>query len=292
MKTPRLTRKQIREAIANTPMEEILHIPSRSLTTKQKSYCKKVAEGKPFNQAYREAYQSKGNPKTISVEVNHMNKKPSISLEIEAQKRAIEFEKSYSARQLKSIVISQLTQEALNPASKASERISALKALGNVAELGVFVERKEVRTIRDSTSAKADLLQKLQQAIKDQKRTVDSDAMSLLEEISSNSFDATQQEKDLAAEALEANPPLGDPPNERSDVRHILHSIPLKQPLDENDSQQTPPKKGEKSMKSNTSVSSNRLRIEKEGGGGTNLGKTDTMSHLETPPLIDSVEKG
>ena len=292
MKTPRLTRKQIREAIANTPMEEILHVTSRSLTTKQKTYCKKVAEGKTFNQAYREAYNSKGKPKSIGKEVHLMNKSPRIAHEVEAQKRAIEFEKSYSARQLKSIVISQLTKEALNPASKASERISALKALGNVAELGVFVERKEVRTIRDSTSAKADLLAKLQSAIKDQKRTIDSDAMSLLEEISSNSFDATQQEKDLAAEALEANPPLGDPPNERSDVRHVLHSIPLKQSLDENDSQQTPPKKGEKSMKSKTSLSSNRLRIEKEGGGGTNLGKTDTMSHLETPPLIDSVEKG
>lgn len=290
MKTPRLTRKQIREAIANTPIEEILHVPSRSLTTKQKSYCKKVAEGLTYNQAYREAYQSKGNPKTISVEVNHMNKKPSISLEIEAQKRAIEFEKAYSTRQLKSIVISQLTKEALNPASKASERISALKALGNVAELGVFVERKEVRTIRDSSTAKADLLAKLKSAIKDQKRTIDSDAMSLLEEISS--FDATQQEKDLGDQALAANPPLGDPPNERSHERHILHSIPLKPSPIENDSQQTPPKKGEKSMKSKTSVSSNRLRIEKEGGGGTNLDKNDTMSHMETPPLVDSVEKG
>ena len=292
MKTPRLTRKQIKEAIANTPMEEILHIPSRSLTTKQKTYCKKVAEGKTFNQAYREAYQSKGNPKTISVEVNHMNKKPSISLEIEAQKRAIEFEKSYSARQLKSIVISQLTQEALNPASKASERISALKALGNVAELGVFVERKEVRTIRDSTSAKADLLAKLQSAIKDQKRTIDSDAMSLLEEISSNNYDASHQEKELGDEALDADPPTPDPPNERSDVRHILHSIPLKQPLDENDSQQTTPKKGEKSMKSKTSLSSNRLRIEKEGGGGTKNSEKSSEVSMETPPLVDSVQKG
>ncbi len=292
MKTPRLTRKQIREAIANTPIEEILHVPSRSLTTKQKTYCKKVAEGKPYNQAYREAYNSKGKPKSIGKEVNVMNKSPRIAHEIEAQKRAIEFETAYSARQLKSIVISQLTKEALNPASKASERISALKALGNVAELGVFVERKEVRTIRDSTSAKADLLQKLQQAIKDQKRTVDSDAMSLLEEISSNSFDATQQEKDLAAEALAANPPLGDPPNERSDERHILHSIPLKQSPIENDSQQTPPKKGEKSMKSNTSVSSNRLRMEKEGGGVTKNSEESSEVSMETPPLIDSVEKG
>jgi hypothetical protein len=189
-------------------------------------------------------------------------------------------------------VISQLTKEALSPSSKASERISALKALGNVAELGVFVERKEVRTIRDSTSAKADLLAKLQSAIKDQKRTVDNDAMSLLEEISSNSFDASQQEKDFAAEALAADPLPGDPPIERSDERHILHSIPLKQSLDENDSQQTPPKKSEKSMKSKTSVSSNRLRIEKEGGGGTKNSEESSEVSMETPPLIDSVEKG
>jgi hypothetical protein len=290
MKTPRLTRKQIREQIANTPIEEILHVPVRSLTTKQKSYCKKVAEGKPYNQAYREAYNSKGKPKSIGKEVNVMNKSPRIAHEIEAQKRAIEFERSYSARQLKSIVISQLTKEALSPSSKPSERISALKALGNVAELGVFVERKEVRTIRDSTSAKADLLAKLQSAIKDQKRTVDNDAMSLLEEISSNSFDATQQEKDLEDKALAADPPLGDPPNERSDERHILHSIPLKRSLDENDSQQTPPKKSEKSTKSKTSLSSNRLRI--EGGGGTKNSEESSEVSMETPPLIDSEQKG
>jgi len=292
MKTMRLTRKQIREQIANTPIEEILHIPVRSLTTKQKSYCKKVAEGKPYNQAFREAYQSKGNPKSIGANVNKMNKNTRIQMETEAQKRAIEFEKSYSARQLKSIVISQLTQEALNPKSKASERISALKALGNVAELGVFVERKEVRTIRDSTSAKADLLAKLQSAIKDQKRTIDTDSMGLLEEISQGYFDAPQQEKDLEDKALAADPPPSDPPNERSDVRHILHSIPLKRSLDENDSQQTPPKKSEKSMKSKTSLSSNRLRIEKEGGGGTKNDGNRQKGSMETPPLMHSVEKG
>jgi hypothetical protein len=193
---------------------------------------------------------------------------------------------------LKSIVISQLTKEALSPSSKPSERISALKALGNVAELGVFVERKEVRTIRDSTSAKADLLAKLQSAIKDQKRTIDTDAMGLLEEISLGYFDASQQEKDLEDKALAADPPLGDPPNERSDERHILHSIPLKRSLDENDSQQTPPKKSEKSMKSKTSLSSNRLRIEKEGGGGTKNSEESSEVSMETPPLIDSEQKG
>ena len=237
MEMKRLSRKQIREQIANTPLEEILHVPVRTLTTKQKDYCKRVASGKPFNQSYREAYQSKANPKSIGVEVHHMNKDPRIILETEAQKRAIEFEKSYSARQLKSIVISQLTQEALNPQSKPSERISALKALGSVAELGVFKTIKETRIIKDSASAKADLLDKIRKAMKDQSRTIDADAMSLLDEI--NSYGATQQENNLADEALAADPLPGDPLNSTDADSNLQHTNVLKQSQEVDDSEQS-----------------------------------------------------
>jgi hypothetical protein len=232
MQVKRLTRKQIREQIASTPVEEILHVKGRSLTTKQKTYCKKVAEGKPFNKAYRESYDSKGNPKTIGVEVNKLNKDPRIALEVEAQKRAIEFQSAYSANQLKGIVISQLTKEALDPKSKASERISALKALGSVAELGVFVERKEIRTIKDSSTAKADLLAKLKQAIGDKKRTIDNDINSLMDEISDS-------KKEIAQEPLVAGPPTPNPPNLPGARSNILHTNTLKQLLVENDSQTT-----------------------------------------------------
>lgn len=232
MQLKRLTRKQIREQIAETPIENILHVPSRMLTSKQKEYCKKVAQGKPMSKAYREAYNSKGKPSTIGEEVQRLQKNPLIALEQEAQKRAIEFERTYSARQLKSIVISQLTQEALNPESKASERISALKALGSVAELGVFVERKEIRTIKDSATAKRDLLDKLKQAIKDQNRTIDSDAMSLLDEIDPKN---RVEENKLEEESLDAGPPPGTPHNEPADTGTILHSIPHKQSQPENE---------------------------------------------------------
>jgi hypothetical protein len=236
MQLKRLTRKQIREQIASTPVEQILHVPARALTTKQKEYCKQVAQGKPKSKAYREAYNSKGNPKTIGEQVNRMNENPRINLEIEAQKRAIEFETAYSAKQLKSIVISQLTKEALDPESKASERISALKALGSVAELGVFVERKEIRTIKDSATAKADLMAKLKQAIKDQNRTIDADAMSLLDEINRG---ATQQEEEIVEQALDATPPIPTPQDEPVVHPPILHTIPHKQSPEviENDSQ-------------------------------------------------------
>jgi hypothetical protein len=165
-----------------------------------------------------------------------MNKNPIIAHEIEAQKRAIEFEKSYSAKQLKSIVISQLTQEALNPSSKPSERISALKALGSVAELGVFKTIKETRIIKDSASAKADLLDKIRKAMKDQSRTIDADAMSLLDEI--NSYGAMQQENSLDDEALAADPLPGDPLNSPDADSNLLHTNPLKQSPIENDSQE------------------------------------------------------
>jgi hypothetical protein len=256
MQVKRLTRKQIREQIASTPVEDILHVKGRSLTTKQKAYCQKVAEGKTYNQAYREAYNSKANPKSIGVEVNHMNKDPRISLEVEAQKRAIEFQKSYSARELKGIVISQLTKEALDPDSKASERISALKALGSVAELGVFVERKEIRTIKDSATAKADLMAKLKQAIKDQSRTVDSEIDSLLDEIADS-------KKIFMEQALDETPPTPMSPNAGSVEPSILHTIPHKQSSSLND----------------LSESLNGLTI----GEG---------SDMETPPLSDSNKKG
>ena len=236
MQLKRLTRKQIREQIASTPVEEILHVKGRSLTTKQKAYCQKVAEGKPFNKAYREAYDSKANPKSIGVEVHHMNKDPRISLEIEAQRRAIEFQKSYSAKELKAIVISQLHSEALNPDSKASERISALKALGSVAELGVFKTITEVRSIRDSSTAKSELMAKLRDAIKDKRRTVDSEINSLLDEIYEKNSDL---EKEIAQVPLEAGPPTPMSPIVSSADSSILHTIPHKQSLEENDSQTT-----------------------------------------------------
>ena len=237
MQLKKLTRKQIREQIASTPIEDILHVPVRTLTTKQKDYCKGVATGKPKSKAYREAYQSKANPKTIGEEVQRLSNNPRIILETEAQKRAIEFEKSYSAKQLKSIVISQLTLEALNPESKASERISALKALGSVAELGVFVERKEIRTIKDSATAKADLMAKLKKAIKDQNRTVDADAMSLLDEINETHQEKSDLEKELEDKALAADPPTAIPPNSTAGHANILHTnLPKRSPI-ENDSQ-------------------------------------------------------
>jgi hypothetical protein len=103
-----------------------------------------------------------------------------------------------------------------------------------VAELGVFVERKEIRTIKDSVSAKADLLAKLKSAIKDKKRTIDNDINSLMDEISDS-------KKEIAQEPLEAGPPTPTLPNLPGTDPYILHTNPDKQlpEVIENDSQTT-----------------------------------------------------
>jgi hypothetical protein len=131
-----------------------------------------------------------------------------------------------------------LTQEALNPESKPAERISALKALGSVAELGVFVERKEIRTIKDSATAKADLMAKLKQAIKDKNRTIDNDINSLMDEISDKNSDL---ENNFDTQVLVAGPPPGGQPNSSGVDATILHTIVAErlQTENENDSQTT-----------------------------------------------------
>ena len=71
-------------------------------------------------------------------------------------------------------MVSQLTKEALDPESPPNARIQALSKLGSVSELQVFTERKIEKTIiKDSESAKAELMAKLKQAMADNMRTVD-----------------------------------------------------------------------------------------------------------------------
>ena len=72
----------------------------------------------------------------------------------------------------------------------------------------------------------------LKQAIKDQNRTIDSDAMSLLDEIDQKN---RVGENKLDEESDDAGPPPGGPPNEPGDHAPILHSIPHKQSQPENE---------------------------------------------------------
>jgi hypothetical protein len=101
-----------------------------------------------------------------------------IQAEVEALERAKLYldyqENAQKIAELRSLVVSQLTKEALDPESPPNARIQALSKLGSVSELQVFTERKIEKTIiQDSESVKADLMAKLKQVMADNMRTID-----------------------------------------------------------------------------------------------------------------------
>jgi hypothetical protein len=232
----KLTRKQIQEGLDQMPIDVLLAGQHNSrLTHKQKEFAKEVALGSTGADAYRKAYR-KGKPplkaKTIGNKASELKQKEGIQLEIEAIKKAIEFNKSHSLAQLRALVVSQLTKEALSDTNPPASRLTALKALGEVSGVDAFIHRTETKVIRDSDRARSDLIEQLKKAIADNMRTVDtetSDADSLLAELVASPIE-TNQFGDASLAAIEPvrTPPEGTPKIVENDDPDLLHSTSLK----------------------------------------------------------------
>ena len=223
----KLTKKQIQQGLSDVPMDVLLlgH-KSSNLTHKQREFAKNVALGDTGADAYRKAYR-KGKapvkPKVAGNRASDLKKNEGIQLEIEAIREAIEFNKSHSTAQLRALVVSQLTKEALNGENPPASRLTALKALGEVAGVDAFVHRTETKVIRDSDSARNELMEQLKKVIGDNLRTVneddDADARELLAEISGEGL----ENQDMA------DPPEGHPLESTLSMADDIHSIPHNQ---------------------------------------------------------------
>ena len=90
MKPLKLTRAQIKEGLKQTPIEQILlgaGNPAKvNLTSKQKAFARKVADGLPKAQAYRESYNSKASKQSQAEQASKLSRTPQISTMIEAFK--------------------------------------------------------------------------------------------------------------------------------------------------------------------------------------------------------------
>jgi len=186
MRLQKLTKKQIKEALDQQPLYEMLQVDKTQLTTKQLKFCEHLARGETKAGAYRKAYDSKGSTKTIAKRGHEMAKRGDIQGITEAIKQGIEFQKLYTAGQIRALVVQRLTQEAISEDSNPSVRVNALKALGTIAGVDAFVHRSETTVIKDSDKARAELMEMLKQSMNDKQRTItaeDSDVMQLLAEI-------------------------------------------------------------------------------------------------------------
>jgi hypothetical protein len=231
----KLTKKQIQEGLEQMPIDVLLTgTRNNRLTHKQKEFAKEVALGNTKAGAYRKAYNTKANKK---VQANHgsaLAMRDDIAMEIEAIKQAIEFNKSHSTAQLRALVVSQLTKEALNGDNPPASRLTALKALGEVAGVDAFIHRTETKVIRDSDSARNELMDQLKKVIGDNMRTVnedDSDARELLAEISGAGI----------VNPAAQTPPGGHPLNVADSSANYIHSIPDNQSPEINGGVQNPP---------------------------------------------------
>ena len=219
MRIPRLSKKKIEETLDSSAMYEVLNIGKTALTSKQLKYCEHLARGETKAGAYRKAYNSKGNSRTVANKGWQMAERDDIQVITNAIKQAIEFERSYSAGQIRALVAHRLTVEAIAEESNPSVRVNALKALGTIAGVDSFIHRSETKVIKDSDKAKDELLEMLKSALSDNSRTIDAedaDILALMNEIEHGAID------DPSGQISDPLPPLmaeGTPSS-------TLHTIP------------------------------------------------------------------
>jgi len=160
----KLTRAQIKEGLNQIPVETLLSSGQGKrpkLTGKQKAFAHAVALGETKAQAYRQAYKPNATKRTLACKPYELMKDERIQREVEAYQLALEAEKHRNPIQLKALLVQQLVQHSLDEDFPPAQRMKALQMIGNLFEVGAFLERKEVTTIRKSTDIRTRLLERL-----------------------------------------------------------------------------------------------------------------------------------
>jgi hypothetical protein len=180
----KLTRTQIREGLDTIPIEQLLTSGEGKrpkITSKQRAFAHAIALGESKAQAYRVSHKAKPTKRTLSSEPYRLARDPRIAREVEAYQLALEAEKHRNPIQLKALLVQQLVQHSLDEDFPPAQRMKALQMIGNLFEVGAFLERKESTIIHKSSDIRTRLLERLGKAT-DVKAKQD-DGLTLLEEI-------------------------------------------------------------------------------------------------------------
>lgn len=238
MKT--LTRKQAREALEQVPMEQIFS-GKAELTHKQREFCKLIALGETGSGAYRKAYKSKAKTTSVACEASKLKAKPNIQQTIDAFRLAQAAQEYQTPAQLRALVIHSLVKVLADDNAKDATKVAAAKVLGTVTEVAAFTERRETRIIKSSADAKAEVLARLREIMRDgaeDAKLVDAD--SLLSELQNNVNEDIVLSDTAAAESVGGEPmggasaaaaAPGDPTPQNAvwSPTQTMHSNPHKQ---------------------------------------------------------------
>ena len=311
----KLSRQAIKEGLKQTPIENILlghqNADKVKLTKKQKDFARKVAEGKPKAQAYREAYNSQGKASTQAVEGHKLSTNPKISHMIEAFTLANEAREYLIPAQIRSMAIQNLVTIAIDEGEKTSNKLKALELIGKMSEVSLFSEIKTHVHLHSSADIKTKLLEGLRLAFSNSRSLNDQakiKAESLLIELEDARIVDIEQETEatplLNSDSTDPTDPLT--PKSTLAQSECLHSIPHTQ-----STLKTIAEDGATSLledltitavivtnplESDTCVSiginPDALEAHSEGVGASNSGQTAPDVSHETPPVTISTEKG
>ena len=215
----KMTREQIRRGLETVPMEQILQGASGTvpnLSAHQIEFAKQVALGATSqSEAYRKVYSKGNSTRTVNKNASVLANDARVKTAIEAFKTAQAYAEYQTPSQLRALVVSQLTKHILDEDFPPAQRVQCLKLLGGVAEVGLFLDRKESVVIHKSDDIKARLLDQLKTITGNvEDITPNDDADSLLDEIQN---------------ARDSDPTVPVPPEcDVADGCEPLHTIPLK----------------------------------------------------------------
>jgi len=223
----KLTRAQIREGLDTIPIETLLTSGEGKrpkITSKQRAFAHAIALGESKAQAYRVSHKAKPSKRTLSSEPYRLARDPRIAREVEAYQLALEAEKHRTPIQLKALLVQQLVQHSLDEDFPPAQRMKALQMIGNLFEVGAFLERKESTIIHKSSDIRTRLLERLGK-VTDVKAKQD-DGLTLLEEIRGDgSANASLHAPTDGVGAPDAGVHAGD----------LTHTVPLIQSSEKND---------------------------------------------------------
>lgn len=315
----KLSRAQIKEGLKSTPIENILlghqNADKVKLTKKQKDFARKVAEGKPKAQAYRETYNSKAKPQSQAEQASRLSADPKIKSMIDAFTLANEAREYLIPEQIRTMAIQNLVSIAINEGEKTSNKLKALELIGKMSEVALFSERKEHIHLHSSIDIKSKLLEGLRNAFTNSKALNDQakiKAQSLLLELDrARTIDADDIEPETPTPSSiseSADPTTTPPPKSGFTPSDGLHSNSHTRTSPIAEAQPTLAEEGAQSLlddltitavivtnpsESNTCASiSDYPKTFVDGEGVLNPGSGETIVSHETPPLQNPIEKG
>jgi len=206
-----LTRRQIREALTQVPIDSVLNV-SGELTTKQKNFAREVASGKTKADAYRKAYKANATKRTLAGAPYDLAKDPRISREIEAYRLANEAMKHRTAGQLRDLVIHSLVQVVIDPEVKHATKVQASRVLGTVAGVDAFIHRSETKVIKSSETTRDAIMYELRKLM------------------ANNATDATEIDPDALLMELAAPGAAPTTPDSADGTWDDIHSVSLTRP--------------------------------------------------------------